>query len=157
MLALPGTGLSHPVPVPHTLHPIPSIAAQSEFSRLRERSGTHRASHNRRPVLPHHTTALATCLVVTLKRFQTLIKAISMTGACRYRWICSMARSHFNLCQLAPAQRLLCAPMVAFPMGVHTALLNSGGADCSGLIHVKLTQDLPRASKTRCATSRNWK
>jgi len=36
MPALPGTHLSHHVPVPHTLHPIRSIAAQSEFSRPRE-------------------------------------------------------------------------------------------------------------------------
>ena len=34
-----------------------------------------------RTVPTHHAAALATCLVVTLNRFQTLIKAISITSA----------------------------------------------------------------------------
>jgi RNA polymerase sigma-70 factor (ECF subfamily) len=39
-------------------------------------TGYHRDD---RTVLTHHAAALATCLVVTLSRFHTLIKAISIT------------------------------------------------------------------------------
>jgi hypothetical protein len=73
--------------------------SSSRLKPSRPEGAQRRPPHNNddRAVPNHHAAGLATCLVVTLNRFQTLIKAISITSAARaFSSWCRAASSHIS-------------------------------------------------------------